>query len=247
MKGLIKFMKILNRMRFISLQTTLVTLAIMTVPTVCMASQQRVIANHRFSVLAGTTITNTGKTVINGDVGLFPGTSLTGQKSLSLNGNAHLSDAIANVAKSDLVSSYDGGDISIPATCIPTELGGKTLTHGNYDSGSGTFGVTGTLILDAKGDPNAYFIFNTASTLITATGSNVKLINGANPNNVIWMVGSSATLETYSHFVGRIFALTSITVNTGATVRGQLLARNGAVTLDNNTITNGTVDLTNSN
>ena len=95
MKGLIKFMKILNRMRFISLQTTLVTLAIMTVPTVCMASQQRVIANHRFSVLAGTTITNTGKTVINGDVGLFPGTSLTGQKSLSLNGNAHLSDAIA--------------------------------------------------------------------------------------------------------------------------------------------------------
>ncbi|MCB2293567.1 DUF3494 domain-containing protein [Clostridium algoriphilum] len=203
-----------------------------------MANQRRVIANQKFAVLAGTTITNTGKTVINGDVGLFPGTALTGQSSLLLNGNAHLADAVSNKAKTDLVTSYNGGDASIPATCIPTELGGKTLTHGKYDSSSGTFGITGTLTLDAKGDPNAYFIFNTASTLITATGSNVKLINGANPDNVIWRVGSSATLETYSHFVGRIFALTSITVNTGATVRGQLLARNGAVTLDSNTITN---------
>jgi len=232
-------MKTLNKMRFISLQTTLLTLAILAVPNTCIASQQRVIANHRFSVLAGTTITNTGRTIISEDVGLFPGTALTGQKSLSLYGNAHLADAVANVAKSDLVNSYDGGDTSILAACIPTELGGKTLTHGKYDSDSGTFGITGTLTLDAKGDPNAYFIFNTASTLITATGSNVKLINGANPNNVIWKVGSSATLETYSHFEGRIFALTSITVNTGATVRGQLLARNGAVTLDNNTITSG--------
>lgn len=189
--------------------------------------------------LSGTTITNTGKTVINGDVGLFPGTALTGQSSLSLNGNSHLDDAVANIAKSDLVSSYEGDDTNIASTCIPTELGGRTLTHGNYDSDSGTFGITGTLTLDAKGDPNAHFIFKTASTLITATGSNIKLVNGANPNNIIWRVGSSATLETYSHFVGRIFALTSITVNTGATVRGQLLARNGAVTLDSNVITNG--------
>jgi hypothetical protein len=203
-----------------------------------MASQQRLIANQRFAVLAGTTITNTGKTVINGDVGLFPGTALTGQKSLSLNGNSYLANAVANAAKTDLVTSYNGGDASVPSTCIPTELGGKTLTHGKYDSGSGTFGITGTLTLDAKGDPNAYFIFNTASTLITATGSKIKLVNGANANNVIWRVGSSATLETYSHFEGRIFALTSITVNTGATVQGQLLTRNGAVTLDNNTITN---------
>lgn len=234
-------MKALNKMRFISLQTTLLfTLAILAVPITCMASQKRVIANHKFAVLAGTTITNTGKTSINGDVGLFPGTALTGQTSLSLNGNANLANDVANVAKADLVSSYDGGDTSIPATCIPTELGGKTLTHGNYDSDSGTFGITGTLTLDAKGDPNAYFIFKTASTLITATDSNIKLINGANPNNIIWRVGSSATLETNSHFVGRIFALTSITVNTDATVWGQLLARNGAVTLDNNIITNGT-------
>jgi len=232
-------MKILNMRRFISLQTTLLILAISVAPNACMASQQSVISNHRFAVLSGTTITNTGKTVINGDVGLFPGTALTGQSSLSLNGNSHLDDAIANIAKSDLVSSYEGDHTNIASTCIPTELGGRTLTHGNYDSDSGTFGITGTLTLDAKGDPNAHFIFKTASTLITATGSNIKLVNGANPNNIIWRVGSSATLETYSHFVGRIFALTSITVNTGATVRGQLLARNGAVTLDSNVITNG--------
>ncbi len=231
-------MKTLNKMRFISLLTTLVTVATLQGSTVCMASQQSLIANQRFAVLAGTTITNTGKTVIDGDVGLFPGTALTGQKSLSLNGNAHLADAIANAAKTDLVTSYNGGDASVPANCIPTELGGKTLTPGKYDSGSGTFGITGNLTLDAKGDPNAYFVFYTASTLITATGSNVKLINGAKPSNVIWRVGSSATLETYSHFEGRLFALTSITLNTGATVRGQLLARNGAVTLDHNIITN---------
>ena len=228
-------MKILNKMRFISLRTTLLTLAIISVPSVCMASGQKVIANNKFAVLAGTTIINTGKTSINGDVGLFPGTALTGQNSLSLNGNAQLANATSNIAKLDLVRSYDGGD-STSKTCIPTELGGKTLTHGNYDSVSGTFEITGNLTLDAKGDPNAYFIFKTASTLVTATNSNIKLINGANPNNVIWVVGSSATLQTYSHFEGRIFALTSITVNTGASVRGQLLARNGAVTLDNNTI-----------
>lgn len=231
-------MRIFNKRRFISLQTTLLTLTILSVPSICMASQQRTIANQNMAVLAGTTITNAGKSVIYGDVGLYPGTALTGQTGLLLNGKTHLADAVANEAKIDLVSSYNAGDESIAATCIPTELGGKTLTHGNYDSGSGTFEVTGTLTLDAKGDPNAYFIFNTASTLVTATSSNVKLINGANPNNVIWRVGSSATLQTYSHFKGRIFALTSITVNTGATVWGQLLARNGAVTLDNNIIMN---------
>jgi len=231
-------MKTLTKMRFISLQTTLLTLAILSVPTLCMASDQSVIANDSFAVLAGTTITNTGKTSIDGDIGLFPGTALTGQSSLSLNGNAQLANTVANVAKSDLTRSYVDVDNRIASTSIPTELGGKTLTHGNYDSGSGTFEITGTLTLDAKGDPNAHFIFNTASTLITATSSKVRLINGANPNNVIWEVGSSATLETYSHFEGRIFALTSITVNTGATVKGQLLARNGAVTLDNNSITN---------
>lgn len=232
-------MKTLNKMRFISLLITpLLTISISSLPTVSMASQKRAISNQKFAVLAGTTITNTGKTVIKGDVGLFPGTALTGQESLKLNGKAHLADNDANVAKLDLVHSYNDVDTISPGTCIPTELGGKTLTHGNYNSGSGTFEITGTLTLDAKGDPNAYFIFRTASTLITATGSKVKLINGANPNNVIWEVGSSSTLQTDSHFQGRIFALTSITVNRGATVRGQLLARNGAVTLDNNIIEN---------
>jgi len=114
-----------------------------------------------------------------------------------------------------------------------------TLTPGTYDSADGTFQITGTLTLDAKCDPNGVFIFKTASTLITSSESNVNLINNARMCQTIWKVGSSATLGTNSHIVGHILALTSITANTGATVLGQLLARNGAVTLDTNTITNG--------
>ena len=113
-----------------------------------------------------------------------------------------------------------------------------TLTPGVYASESGTFQITGPLTLDAQGDPNAVFIFKTASTLVTASGSSIVFINGAQPCDVYWQVGSSATLGTFSQFAGHLMALTSITANTGATVQGQLLARNGAVTLDTNTINN---------
>nr|MDQ3371322.1 ice-binding family protein [Actinomycetota bacterium] len=106
-----------------------------------------------------------------------------------------------------------------------------------YDSASGTFEITGALTLDAQGDPDAVFIFQTDSTLITASASRVVLINGAQACNVFWQIGSSATLGTNSSFAGNILALTSITATTGATVDGRLLARNGAVTLDSNTIT----------
>jgi hypothetical protein len=106
-----------------------------------------------------------------------------------------------------------------------------------YNSAAGTLGLTGTLTLDAQGDANAVFIFQAASTLITAPASTVRLINGAQACKVFWQVGSSATLDTTTTFVGNILALTSITANTGATVNGRLLARNGAVTLDTNTIT----------
>ena len=113
-----------------------------------------------------------------------------------------------------------------------------------YDSPAGTFGITGTLTLDAQGDPNAIFIFQAASTLITASASNVVLVNGAQASNVFWVVGSSATLGTYSALQGSILALTSITVTTGATLNGRALARNGAVTLDTDTITALTPALT---
>jgi hypothetical protein len=105
-----------------------------------------------------------------------------------------------------------------------------------YNSGS-SIGLTGTLTLDAEGDPNAVFVFQAGSSLITASGSTVSLINGAQACNVFWQVGSSATLGTNSTFSGTILALTSITATTGSTITGRILARNGAVTLDTNSIT----------
>jgi hypothetical protein len=147
-----------------------------------------------------------------------------------------MGDTVTQGAKDDLVIAYDDAAGRTPVSTVPTELGGTTLTAGVYDSLSGTFGITGTLTLDGEGDLNAVFIFKAASTLITESGSVVSLINGAHVCNVFWQVGSSATIKTSSTFVGTILALTSITVNTGATVDGRVLARNGAVTLDSNTI-----------
>ena len=238
-------MKTLKEMRHVPLLLTLLLAFLLAVPATAMAAQPTVNlgTTSSFAVLAGSTITNTGPTTINGDaggnVGLYPGTSFTGQAQVTLSGTVHLADSVARVAKDDLVTAYDDAAGRTPVTRIPTELGGTTLTPGVYDSADGTFQITGTLTLDAQGDPNGVFIFKTASTLITASDSNVNLINEARYCRTFWKVGSSATLGTGSHFVGHIFALTSITANTGATVQGQLLARNGAVTLDTNTITNG--------
>src|SRR5665811_1338785 len=241
MGGVDRPMKTLNQMRHMPLLLPLLLVAMMAVPTMSMAAQPPVNlgTTSSFAVLAGETITNTGPTTINGDVGLHPGTAFTGRTSVTVNGAVHLADAVALQAKSDLVTAYNDAAGRTPVTTIVTELGGRILTPGVY--ASGTFGITGTLTLDAQGDPNAVFIFKTGSTLITASGSSVNLINGARFCRVFWKVGSSATLGTNSHFVGHIFALASITATTGATVEGQLLARNGAVTLDTNTITNGLV------
>jgi len=196
-----------------------------------------------FAVLAGTTITNTGTTTINGDaggnVGLFPGTAFTGQETATISGAIHLNNDVASKAKDDLVIAYDDAAGRTPVSRISSELGGMNLKPGIYDSADGTFQITGTLTLDADGDPEGVFIFLTSSTLITASDSNVSLLNSARYCRIFWKVGSSATLGTNSNFVGHIFALTSIAAQTGATVQGQLLARNGEVTLDSNTITNG--------
>jgi hypothetical protein len=189
-----------------------------------------------FAVLAGSTVTNTGPTVVTGDLGLSPGTSVTGFPPGVVNGTVHAADNVAAQAKIDLDFAYNDAASRPTTATVPVELGGTSKTPGVYNSPAGTFGITGTLTLDAQGDPNAVFIFQAASTLITASASNVILINGARSANVFWLVGSSATLGTYSVLRGNILALASITVTTGVQIDGRALARTAAVTLDTNMI-----------
>jgi hypothetical protein len=219
----------------------LTLVCMLAVPALSLAAQPTVNLGTAasYAVLAGQTITNTGSTTVTGDIGLFPGTAFTGKASVTINGAVNINNAAANQAQLDLVTAYNDAAGRTPVTSIPTELGGTTLKPGVYASAAGTFLITGTLTLDAQGDPNAVFIFQMGFTLTTASDSRVNLINGARFCRVFWQVGSSATLGTNSRFVGHILALTSIAAQTGATVQGQLLARNGAVTLDTNTITNG--------
>ena len=195
-----------------------------------------------FGVLAGSTITNTGPTTINGnaggDIGVHPGTAVTGFPPGNVSGTIHKGNAEAEEAKADLVIAYnDAASRTVTENITGRDLGELTLIPGVYKFDSSAQ-LTGTLILDAEGDPDAVFIFQIGSTLTTASDSSVSLINGASHCRVFWQVGSSATLGTNTDFVGHVFASESITANTGATVLGQLLAKNGAVTLDSNEITN---------
>jgi len=238
-------MRLLNRTRFMTAVLALSFASMLAIPALATAAQPSVDlgTTSTFAVLAGQTITNTGSTTITGDaggdLGVSPGSAFTGAAGVNTNGTIHLGDAQALQAQNDLVTAYDDAAGRTPVTRIPTELGGRVLKPGVYDSASGTFQITGTLTLDAEGDPDGVFVFLTDTTLITAANSRVNLRNSARYCRTFWQVGSSATLGTTSHFVGHIFALTSITVRSGASVQGQLLARNGAVTLSGNNITNG--------
>jgi len=190
-----------------------------------------------FAVLAGSTVTNTGPSVISGDVGVSPGTAVTGFPPGTVNnGTIHSADAVALQAQNDATTAFNdaAGRASTGAITAPLG-GGQVLVSGVYTGGA--LALNGALTLNAQGDPNAVFIFQAASTLVTASASSVILINGASPCNVFWEVGSSATLGTASTFIGTILASTAITATTGATIEGRLLASTAAVTLDTNTIT----------
>jgi len=190
-----------------------------------------------YAVLAASTVTNTGPSVITGDLGLSPGTSVTGFPPGTVSGTIHAADAAASQAQADLTTAYNAAASRTTTTDLTgIDLGGQTLTTGVYGFSSSA-GLTGTLTLDAGGDPNAAFIFKMGSTITTASYSSVLLINGAQACNVFWQVGSSATLGTYSSFVGTVMALASVTATTGVTVHGGLFARTAAVTLDTNNVT----------
>src|ERR1700686_3925833 len=190
-----------------------------------------------FAVLAGTTVTNTGSTVINGDVGVSPGAAITGFPPGIVNGATHAGDAVALQAQSDDTTAYNIlAGMPVTQNLTGQDLGGKTLIAGVYGYTS-TAQLTGTLTLDGQGNPNSVFIIKVASGLTTATASKIVLINGAQGGNVFFQVGSSAVLGVSTMFVGDILALTSITLDTGASINcGDALAQTGAVTLDNNVI-----------
>ena len=199
-----------------------------------------------FAVLAGSTVTNTGSSVIDGGhVGVTPGSAITGFPPgvLVTPFMMHAADAIAIQAQNDLTTAYNAAAGLTPTQDLTgQDLGGLILLPGVY-SFSSSAALTGTLTLNAQGDPNAQFVFQIGNTLITATSSSVVMINGGSMGgSVFWQVGSSATLGTSTAFEGHILALTSITLNTGATILdGSALARNGAVTLDTNRITTDSV------
>jgi Ice-binding-like/Putative Ig domain len=193
-----------------------------------------------FAVLGGSTVTNTGPSAINGNVGVSPGTSITGFPPGVVSGGVlHAGDATAGQAQSDLTTAYNAiAGTACNVDLTGQDLGGLTLTPGVYCFSSSAF-LTGALTLDLQGNPNAVFLFKIGSTLTTASGSSVRLINSGTatcPTNLYWQVGSSATFGTGSSFLGNVLALTSITLTTSAGLNGRALARNGAVTLDTNTV-----------
>ncbi len=214
-----------------------------TTSAACAAPTVPVLASTcTFGILAGSTVTNvTGTaTTVNSNVGVWPGSAVTGfGPPASITGTIDADDAVAQTAQGDLTTAYNNAAGAAGGAVLTADIGGQTLPPGVYRTTSAqpSLGITGNLTLDGKGDPNAAWTFQVVSTLITAAGnSKVILINGAQSQNVIWQVGSSATLGTNTIFVGTIMAEASITATTGATLDGRVLARTGAVTLDATTV-----------
>ena len=235
-------------MRSAAVATTL-ALALLSVGSTAFAASPPTVGlgtSAAFAILAGTPdITNTGPSTVNGDVGIHPAVAVSGFPPGTVNGTIHAGDAVALQAKSDLVTAYnDAAGRPVTTVVAAGALGGLTLVGGVYNAGGVSLNLTGTLTLDAQNDPNAVWIFQATSDLITASSSTVTFINGGNPCNVFWQVTSSATLGSGSTFVGTILALTSITMATGVSMQGRALAQNGTVTLINDSITRPTCTTT---
>ncbi|HZS35946.1 MAG TPA: ice-binding family protein [Polyangia bacterium] len=198
-----------------------------------------------FAVLGGSTVTNTNPTVVTGNLGVSPGSAVTGfPPGLVIGGTIHAADAVALQAQVDDTTAYKAiAGLACDHDLTGQDLVGHTLIPGVYCFSSSAQ-LSGALTLDAQGDPSAAFIFQIGSTLTTASNASVRVINGGNGCNVFWQVGSSATLGTGTTFVGTILALTSITLTTGASLSGRALAQNGAVTMDSNTVLFAVCDTT---
>jgi hypothetical protein len=193
-------------------------------------------AAQSFVVLAGTGVAATGANTLNGDLGTFPTTTVTGPGTITVNGTDHGGDLVTQQAKTDLTAAFVNAAGQGPAAPVVGDLTGQTLTAGVYNADA-TLNLTGVLTLDGAGDADALFVFQADSDLIVGSSASIVLINGAQACNITWVVTSSASLDTGASFRGNILALTSITMATGATLEGRALARNGTVTLDSNTIT----------
>jgi hypothetical protein len=194
-------------------------------------------AADAFAVIGATTVTNTGPSTVNGDLGVSPGTAVTGFPPGTINGTLHADDATAVQAHADLATAYADAAGRTPDLSIPADLGGHTLTPGVYANGTLELTAGKTLTLDAQGNPAAVFILQAGSTLITGADTHVTLSGGAQACNVFWQVGSSATLGASSVLTGTILASTSISMGDGVTIAGRALARDGAVTMINDTVT----------
>jgi hypothetical protein len=188
-----------------------------------------------FAVLGGTGITNTGTTTIGGDIGSLPNPTLAVSGAILLTGTNHAGDGVTATAKADLTAAYLDAAGQLSDFAVVADLAGQTLTPGVYTTGSG-LQISGPTPLTLTGGPSDVFVFQAGSSLITSANTSVVLTGGVTACNVFWQVTSSTTLGVNSVFRGTIMTLSDSTMQTGATLEGSLLTRNGAVTLDSNTI-----------
>jgi hypothetical protein len=193
-------------------------------------------AAQGFAILGASTVTSTGATMITGDLGVSPGTAVTGLPPGTMTGTLHAGDAVALKAQTDLTALYNAlAGAKCTMTLTGQDLGNRTLTPGVYCFAASA-PLNGALTLDAQGNPNAVFIFQIGSTLLAAANSSIRVVNGAQDANVFWQVGSSATLAAGVAFRGNIIAMASITLSQGTRVSGRALARTAAVTMDTSSV-----------